>query len=101
MRDGLGYLRVDGKLLVWPLGYNVLLENDDIWILDAQKQKIARVGDTVKVTGVGAYKRQIQHAIGEMLREVALFRSNQPILQADIRKRAAGHDQVIAPPRAI
>ena len=46
-----GYLRVNGHLILWPHGYSWQAENNEIWILNDEGQKVARVGESVRLGG--------------------------------------------------
>lgn len=50
-----GYLRLETKgsndLIIWPKGYSMEIEGDEIMILDEEKQFVARVGDTISAGG--------------------------------------------------
>jgi hypothetical protein len=52
-----GYLRLsstdsdDRYLIIWPHGYSLNMEEDEIKILDEDGQVVAKVGDTISVGG--------------------------------------------------
>ena len=46
-----GYLRISEELIIWPYGYSLKTEDNDIWVIDDKDQTVARVGDTVKIGG--------------------------------------------------
>ena len=52
-----GYLRVSSsysdttELIIWPYGYSLNVEGDDIRIIDGDGQVVARVGDNIYVVG--------------------------------------------------
>lgn len=52
-----GYLRLsttysdDNYLIIWPNGYSLDMEGDEIKILDEDGQVVARVGDNISVAG--------------------------------------------------
>ncbi len=52
-----GYLRLspsysdDTYLIIWPAGYSIDMEGDEIRVLDEDGQVVARVGDTISAAG--------------------------------------------------
>ncbi len=69
-----GYLRVeteysdDKDLLIWPHGYSVRAEGDEIQVLDGDGQVVAVVGEAIKVGGgEGANVEIVEKYIGRSL----------------------------------
>jgi hypothetical protein len=62
-----GYLRVSGKLVIWPYGYSYKIENNEIWILDNKGQTVAKVGDSVMLGGGVAERFFAEEKIGQSL----------------------------------
>lgn len=46
-----GYLRVKGYLIIWPYGYSLKAEKNEIWVVNDKGQPVARVGDEVRFGG--------------------------------------------------
>jgi hypothetical protein len=50
-----GYLRLttegSSELIIWPEGYSLNMEGDEIQILDEDGQVVARAGDTISAAG--------------------------------------------------
>lgn len=46
-----GYLRVAGNLILWPHGYSLKTEGQDIWVINDKGQPAAKVGDWIKIGG--------------------------------------------------
>ena len=46
-----GYLRVDKYLLIWPHGFSLRTEGEEILIIDGNGQVVARVGDKITLGG--------------------------------------------------
>jgi hypothetical protein len=69
VRDELGYLRVNGALMLWQFGFSCVIEGDNTWMVDDHGNKVLNVGDFVKIGGGEISKTQAQQAIGELLPE--------------------------------
>jgi len=67
--DKAGYLKVveANALIIWPFGYSLRHEGNDIWVITNEDKAVARVGDTVVLGGgfVGASvgEEKIGHAL--------------------------------------
>ena len=46
-----GCLRVDKYLLIWPHGFSLRTEGEEILVIDSNGQVVARVGDIINVGG--------------------------------------------------
>jgi hypothetical protein len=72
-----GYLRLERRflfwntspshLVIWPFGYSWMTENNQIWILNEKSEKIARVGNCVKIGGgeIGVSPDSLKGSTGE------------------------------------
>ena len=68
-----GYLRLsksysdDTSLIIWPVGYSLEKENDEVRILDEDGNVVARVGDNISAGGGEVGKGIVEKYIGEHL----------------------------------
>lgn len=49
--DDNGCLRVDNYLIIWPYGFSLRTEGEDIQVIDEKGQVFAHVGDVIKIGG--------------------------------------------------
>jgi hypothetical protein len=70
--DDAGYIRVNGMnnfppLIIWPYGYSLKIEREEVWIINDKGQAVARVGDHVILGGgelpAWAVEERIGHAL--------------------------------------
>jgi hypothetical protein len=64
-----GYLRVNDALVLWPYGYSLITEGDDIWILTGKGVKAFRVGDNITLGGGFIPDEYVAMKIGHALPE--------------------------------
>lgn len=68
-----GYLRLksilseNSSLLIWPYGFSLDMEGDDIKILDKEGEEVARVGDVVNMGGGDVPKEYAEDFMGRKL----------------------------------
>jgi hypothetical protein len=64
-----GYLRVGDALILWWHGYSYEIVDNDIWILNEDGQRVARVGDDVRLHGGFIPEYVVEQKIGQPLPE--------------------------------
>jgi len=69
-----GYLRLkpliffgDSYLLIWPHGFSLLTEGEEIQVIDSDRQVVASVGDRIKVGGGEVPAEIVEKYIGQPL----------------------------------
>jgi len=65
--DDAGYLRVNDTLVIWPHGYSLKIDGNDIWVIDDTGQACAKVGDWVKIGGGVIPGYVVEEKIGQPL----------------------------------
>ena len=62
-----GYLRVYDSLILWPYGYTLEMEPENIWILNGEGIRMIRVGDTLRMGGGHISEQYTEEKIGQPL----------------------------------
>ena len=69
-----GYLRLKRTadlhaLIIWPYGYSLKIEGNEIWIINEKGQAVTKAGDTIKLGGgfvdASASEERMGHALPE------------------------------------
>lgn len=63
------YLRVNDSLILWPYGYTLEIQEDDIWVADEEGRRVARVGDWIEIGGGFIPEEYVEEKIGDTLPE--------------------------------
>lgn len=60
-----------GELVIWPYGYSLKTEGKNIWVLDGERNKVARAGSWIKMGGgtITGHDSFIEELIGGPLPE--------------------------------
>ena len=56
-------------LIIWPFGYTLEMEDDNIWVLNQTHDRVAKVGDTVRMGSGIIPDKFIAEKIGRSLPE--------------------------------
>jgi hypothetical protein len=64
-----GCLRVYDNLILWPYGYTVEMEGDDIWVVNEHGEWVVNVGDRVQMGGGVISAEFAEEKIGRSLPE--------------------------------
>ncbi len=64
-----GCLRVHDNLILWPYGYTVEMEGDDIWVVNEHGEGVVKVGDRVQMGGGVISAEFAEEKIGRSLPE--------------------------------
>ena len=64
-----GYPRVYDILILWPYGYTVEIEAENIWVLNEEGIRVVKVGDTVRMGGGEVSDKFAEEKIGHTLPE--------------------------------
>jgi hypothetical protein len=62
-----GYLRVADYLLIWPYGFSLHTEGEEIQVIDGNGQVVGRVGDQIDVGGGESTVEIVEKYIGQLL----------------------------------
>ncbi len=62
-----GTLYVDDSLIIWPFGFTLRTDNDEIWINDETGKAVLRIGDRVRIGGGYIPLFDAEHRIGQRL----------------------------------
>ena len=63
------YLRIYDNLILWPYGYSVEVEGNDIWVVNDENERVVKVGDWVVIGGGVISAEFAMEKIGEDLPE--------------------------------
>jgi hypothetical protein len=67
--DDNGCLRVFNYLILWPYGYTFEMEGNDIWVVNEEEVRVAKVGDKVRMGGGEIPPDFAEEKIGQALPE--------------------------------
>jgi hypothetical protein len=62
-----GYLKVKDELIIWPYGYSMKQDKNEIWIYNEKSQMVFKAGDVIQIGGGEVSISTAEEKIGKQL----------------------------------